>query len=58
MFDKEFLQWLYDRLHHIHGESVNVDYMHKLKSIIEATDPDKVTLSKVHYTQAAHTNDS
>jgi hypothetical protein len=43
MYDKDFLQWLYNRLHHEHGENKNVDYMRKLKSIIEATDPDQLT---------------
>jgi len=40
MFDKEFLQWIYDRMHKVHGENMDLDYMHKLKSIIDAT-PDK-----------------
>ena len=43
MIDKDFLQWIYNRLKSVHGENPNFDYMHKLKSIIEATDPDKVT---------------
>lgn len=34
MSDYEFLQWIYDRLQHTHGENPNVDYMLKLKSII------------------------
>jgi hypothetical protein len=36
MTDKEFLQWIYDRLEFVHGEKQNVDYMLKLKSIIES----------------------
>jgi len=36
MADKDFLKWLHDRLHFVHGESVHADYMHKLRSIIQA----------------------
>jgi hypothetical protein len=43
MSDKEFLQWIHDRLHHIHGESIHVDYMHKLRAVINATDEDQKT---------------
>lgn len=35
MKDKEFLQWIHDRLVDIHGEDPDFDYMHKLKSIID-----------------------
>ena len=38
MRDKLFLQWIHERLLHVHGENVNVDYMHKLRAIIAATD--------------------
>jgi len=38
MSDKEFLQWLYNRLLGVHGEIPYTDYMRKLKSIINATD--------------------
>lgn len=43
MEDKEFLIWIHERLRHVHKEDVNVDYMHKLRSIINATPEDKVT---------------
>ena len=43
MNDKEFLQWLYDRLEQVHNESKYVDYMHKLKSIIADYPKDKIT---------------
>jgi len=43
MNDKEFLQWIHDRLQHVHNESGLVDYMHKLRSIIAATDPEQLT---------------
>ena len=35
MTDKEFLQWIYDRLIHVYKENKNYDYMHKLKEIID-----------------------
>lgn len=43
MFDKEFLEWLHARLEKVHGEDRRVDYMHKLRSIIAATPPDRLT---------------
>lgn len=43
MEDKVFLQWIYDRLIYKYGEDCRIDYMHKLKSIIEATPPDRLT---------------
>jgi hypothetical protein len=43
MKDRDFLKWLHARLVVVHGESEIVDYMHKLRAIIAATDPEKVT---------------
>ena len=43
MSDKEFLQWMHDRLQHRHGEDPHFDYMHKLRAIIDSTPEDKVT---------------
>ena len=43
MNDKSFLTWIHERLEHKHGESHNVDYMHKLRSIIGATSDDAIT---------------
>lgn len=43
MKDRDFLLWVWYRMRNVYGESGNVDYMLKLKSIIEATDPAKVT---------------
>jgi acetylornithine deacetylase/succinyl-diaminopimelate desuccinylase-like protein len=43
MHDREFLQWIHDRLNQVHGENEFVDYMHKLRAIINATDPDQLT---------------
>ena len=43
MKDKEFLQWIHNRLHYIHEESVNVDYMHRLRAIIDRIPEDQHT---------------
>ena len=43
MPDKEFLIWLRKRLIFVYGESPNVDFIHKLTAIINATAPDVVT---------------
>ena len=54
MKDKEFLIWLYERLIHQYGESPNVDFARRLKSIAnntaEATDigrPYRITLYNI-----------
>lgn len=33
--------WLHERLTEVHGESMYVDYMHKLRAIISSTPEDK-----------------
>ena len=38
MTDKEFLQWIYERLVYVHKTNPNLDYMHRLKKIIETTE--------------------
>lgn len=43
MDDKEFLQWIHDRLEFVHNEHHCVDYMHKIRAIIAATPEDQVT---------------
>jgi len=43
MNDREFLQWLADRLVCVYGESGNVDFVHKLMSIALATPPEQRT---------------
>lgn len=43
MNDKEFLQWIHDRLEHVHKENPLVDYMWKLRAIIKATPKEQVT---------------
>jgi len=35
MNDQEFLQFIYDRLKNVYGESENVDYMVRLQDLIE-----------------------
>jgi hypothetical protein len=34
--DREFLNWVADRLVHVYGESPNVDFVRKLREIAEA----------------------
>jgi hypothetical protein len=43
MGDRDFLTWLHERLEHVHGEPYEIDYMGKLRSVIEATPWDRVT---------------
>jgi len=43
MKDKQFLQWIHDRLYYVYHESPNVDFMHKLRAIIEVTPEDQET---------------
>jgi hypothetical protein len=43
MYDREFLLWLYERLIHIYDENPNIDYMCKLKCIINKMNPEQFT---------------
>ena len=43
MRDRDFLIWIHERLSKVHGEKDTVDYMHKLRAIIKATDPEIIT---------------
>ena len=43
MGDKKFLEWIYNRLLYQYKENPDIDYMRKLKSIIESTDPKQLT---------------
>lgn len=43
MKDKEFLQWIHDRLENVHGEHLLNDYMWKLRAIIASTDENKIS---------------
>lgn len=42
MTDKQFLTWIHERLVHVYHEDNHMDYMWKLRAIIQAT-PDKQT---------------
>lgn len=41
--DKEFLQWLHDRLEFVYKENPLYDYMHRLRAIIKEYDDNKKT---------------
>lgn len=41
--DREILLWFHQRLVHQHKESSLVDYMHRLRWIIQATPPGKIS---------------
>ena len=41
MNDKEFLQWMHNRLVEVHRVNENFDYMHKLRAIIARTPEDQ-----------------
>mgnify|MGYP006053968727 CR=1 FL=1 len=43
MKDQDFLIWIHQRLHIMHGEDETIDYMHKLRAVIKATPPDAET---------------
>ena len=43
MKDRDFLMWIHERLEHVHKEDPCIDYMRKLRSIIELYDPHKVS---------------
>lgn len=41
MKDKDFLEWLHDRLVYVYKENPGYDYMHRLRAIINSIDPEK-----------------
>ena len=43
MTDKQFLFWIYRRLADVHGENLNVDYMHRMRALIVGCDFHKTT---------------
>lgn len=43
MKDQFFLMWLHESLIKVHKVSPSCDYMYKLRAIIRATDPNKMT---------------
>ena len=38
MTNREFLNWLYNRLHYVYNEPYSKDYMIKLKELIDSDD--------------------
>jgi hypothetical protein len=54
MSDKEFLQWVYNRLVHLHKENPRLDYMLRLWAIIEATSQNQETPMIGGYYERAH----
>ena len=59
MKDKEFLQWIYNRLVYVHNENELFDYMHKLKAIIEVMPGDQETPKVIdtHYEKCKEFNE-
>lgn len=43
MNDKQFLTWIHERLVHVHNENNCMDYMWKLRAIIQAVPDEQVT---------------
>jgi len=43
MKDKDFLIWLYQRLVYVHSENPLMDYMYKLRAIIQAIPSEQET---------------
>jgi len=41
--DKEFLQWIHDRLKVVHKENANLNYMKRLRTIISNQPPRDTT---------------
>jgi hypothetical protein len=41
MKDKEFLQWIHDRLVNRYGESPNTDFVLRLQEIVDGTPPNQ-----------------
>lgn len=37
--DREFLQWIADRLQHVHGEPAHYDYMRRLRALVQEPRP-------------------
>jgi hypothetical protein len=49
MNDQEFLQFIYDRLKNVYGESENIDYMIRFQGLIKDTFKNT---ENAHYTMA------
>lgn len=39
--DKEFLQWIHDRIVNVYRESENVDFLHRLRAVIEESETEE-----------------
>jgi hypothetical protein len=49
MNDKDFLWWLADRLVYVYHENKDIDFIHKLVSIAEATPVNRLTPNTKSY---------
>lgn len=47
MKDREFLMWVHERLELVYGDNPLMDYMYKLRSIINATPAEQETPNTV-----------
>ncbi len=36
--DKEHLQWIHDRIVEVYGENENIDFLHRMRNIIDKQD--------------------
>jgi len=57
MKDKDFLFWIHQRLLIVHHENPSMDYMHKLRAIIEIT-PDTQETPNTICTMQFHVKDN
>lgn len=48
MTDLEFMIWIHHRLTEVYGEDQNVDYMHKLRAVINTIPPNQVTKNNLN----------
>lgn len=47
--DKQFPQWIHDRMLNMYCEPSHADFMHKLRAIIEATPDSQVTPNRASH---------
>ncbi len=47
MTDKQFLNWIADRLVFVHGDSPNTDYVRKLREIGNASGPGPAAIPRI-----------
>lgn len=52
MKDKEFLCWIHERFEHVYKESPLVDFLRRLRDIIETTPESKDSFGKANYTNS------